>query len=114
MEVPLADNKMKQENIHPVFWNPFQKDVSREYFEISDVLINLAKPEVKDNRYCYLYIFQNKGFSPVQWGKIDRLGKVVFKDMGRDIVYFPMYYRQGALMQAADPFLLTTMANVRH
>lgn len=106
LEGPLADPKVNREDIPPLFLNPFMRDVSNEYFKTVDVNISLSRPIKKNIKYAYLCIYGNQGWIPVQWGKIRKNGKVLFKDMGKDIVYLPMFYQNGNLLPAGPAFLL--------
>lgn len=108
LEGPLADPKVNREDIPSLFLNPFMRDVSNEYFKTVDVNISLSHPVKKDIKYAYLCIYGNHGWTPVQWGKICRNGKVLFKDMGKDIVYLPMFYQNGNLLPAGPAFLLNS------
>ncbi len=103
---PIADSKVQRCDIPPLFQNPFLLDVSADYFKAADVEVQLDKDRPNDTRYCYLCVFGSKHWIPVQWGKIDRQSKVVFKDMGCDIIYCPMYYKNGKLKPAGSIFLL--------
>lgn len=108
LEGPLADPKVNREDIPSLFLNPFMRDVSNEYFKTVDVNISLSHPVKKDIKYAYLCIYGNHGWTPVQWGKIRRNRKVLFKDMGKDIVYLPMFYQNGNLLPAGPAFLLNS------
>lgn len=104
---PLGDQSVKRADIPPLFLNPFIRDVSSQYFKTTDVEVEITEPMPDDARYCYLCVFANKQWQPVQWGKIGDNGKVVFQGMGRDIVYLPMFCKSGMLKPAAPAFLLS-------
>lgn len=106
VEGPLSDGKVGRSDIPSFFLNPFMKDVSSQYFKTTDVEITLDGKLPEGERYCYLCVFGTKEWQPVQWGKIGKGGKVVFEDMGRDVVYLPAYYRNGMFVPAAPAFLL--------
>lgn len=104
---PVTDKKEKRENIPNLFKNLRMKDVSSQYFKVTDVNIDITEDIPKDTRYCYLCVFEPKKmtWTPVQWGKIEKK-KVVFKAMGRDIVYLPAFYNNGTIIPAAPVFIL--------
>lgn len=112
IEGPNADKRVEVNDIPPFFRNIFMKDVSSEYFEATDITIPIQKPTDRDMYYCYLCVFQASGFSPVQWGKIEK-GRATFKGMGHEIVYFPMYYSNGHFIPAANPFLINENGQYR-
>jgi hypothetical protein len=106
LDGPFADPEVDRQDIPPLFRNPFMKDVSEAYFQTADVKLSLRKSIPEDIKYAYLCVFGAKQWVPVQWGKIQRDGNVVFKGMGKDIVYLPMLYQNGNLTPAGSAFLL--------
>ena len=106
VEGPVADGRMRREDIPPLFRNIKKKDVSREYFTVRDVEVDLTAPIPSGVRYAYLAVFGYQQWHPVQWGKIKDGGKVVFKDMGMDMVYLPVYYMKGGVHPAGQVFKL--------
>ena len=110
LEGPAADPKVKSEDIPPLFRNFKKKDVSEEYFETSDVTLRLDEIP-KGVRYAYLCVWNFREWVPIQWGKI-KGHKVKFQRMGRDVVYLPGYYRDGNIVPAENPILLTEEGTV--
>ena len=108
---PLGNEAVAREDIPSLFKNPFMKDVSSQYFQTTDVKITITEHIPENTRYCYLCVFGAKEWQPVQWGKIEWNKKVTFKEMGRDIVYLPMFYQNGILTPAASAFILTKDGN---
>lgn len=104
---PMIDSEINKADIPPLFRNPFIKDVSSQYFEAKDIQITLTESISEGMRYCYLCVFGAKGWKPVQWGRIEKNKTVTFREMGKDIVYFPMFYQQGTFIPASSAFLLT-------
>lgn len=108
---PLVDPSVAREDIPSLFKNPFMADVSTQYFQTTDVKITITEPVPESTRYCYLCVYGSKEWQPVQWGKIERNQKVTFKEMGKDIVYFPMFYQNGVFKPAASAFILDEKGN---
>lgn len=44
-------------------------------------------------KYAYLAVFGYQDWHPVQWAKIEN-GRAVFREMGKDMVYLPVYYKR--------------------
>lgn len=105
LEGPAYDKEVNPYDIPPLFKNPNIVDVSSSYFETIDINIELDKIAPRETRYCYLCVYKNGNWIPVQWGKIKNK-KVTFKEMGKDIVYLPAYFIDGNIIPATNPFYL--------
>ncbi len=81
-------------------------DVTSSYIPVFRVNINLTYPPPDSVNYAYLAVFNSGEWKAIDWGKIAH-DKAVFKDMGGDIVYLPVYYKNGKLIPANEPFILT-------
>lgn len=81
-------------------------DVTAEYIPTTDVELQL-RPVPEGEKYAYLCVFNNSGWYPVHYGKIKDNGRVVFTQMGRNVVYLPVFYQSNGYIAAGDPFLLT-------
>lgn len=88
--------KEKPENIPETFKKRNYKDVSSHYFETTDVEIKIPDYISRNSKFVWLSVFDVNGFIPVFWAEI-KGDKAVFKDMGRDIVYFPVIIREGQI-----------------
>lgn len=106
IEGPISDKLVAREDIPSLFKNPFMEDVSSQYFNAVDVKVKITEQIPENTDYCYLCVFGTKEWQPVQWGKIAWNKKVTFKEIGKDIVYLPMFYKNGILTPAAPAFLL--------
>lgn len=101
---PASDPKMSRSDIPPLFRNTKKKDVSIEYFKTSDIEVTLTNMPL-NAQYAYLCVFDLHNIIPIQWGKIKN-NKVIFKNMGRDIIYVPAYYKNGRLISSEQAFHL--------
>ena len=99
----LSEINTSQKEIPDYFLNPRLQDVTNEYIECADVKIRLNK--AYDQKYAYLCVFDNKKWTPVSWGEINN-SSVLFKNMGKNIVYLPAYFEFGEIIPAGNPFLL--------
>lgn len=105
-EGPAADANVERSDIPALFRNVKKVDVSAEYFETQDVTVTLTEVTPDNARYVYLAVFGYQRWHPVQWAKIEKDGTATFKNMGKDIVYLPVYFKDGVLLPAASPFKL--------
>lgn len=99
----------KKRNIPEVFQTPFFKDVTAEYMRCSDITLHVKNG---NNKYAYLAVFNNQGWSPVAFSKI-KSEEVVFKDMGRNVLYLPVCYKDGKTEPVGEPFLLTAKGEIK-
>lgn len=106
LDGPLGDKSEARENIPALFRNPFMKDVSDQYFKAIDVDLTLTEAVPENIGYCYLCVFGETKWHPVQWGKIRGNKSVRFEKMGKDIVYLPMFCQDGNLIPAGQAFRL--------
>lgn len=112
IEGPLADPEVNRGDIPRLFRSIKKMDVSDEYFETQDVTVELTREIPAGARYAYLAVFGYQDWHVVQWGKIEN-GKALFRKMGKDIVYLPVYYVGGRGVPAASPFMLESDGVVR-
>lgn len=114
LDGPMIDKNENKNNIPRLFKNPWIRDVSSEYFQTSDITIDISETIPDKTSYCYLCVYnaQNMTWNPVQWGKINKK-KVTFIGMGRDIVYLPAFFRNDAVIPAAPAFILDKGGNCK-
>ncbi|MDN5290564.1 MAG: hypothetical protein PWQ06_803 [Anaerophaga sp.] len=94
----------EKENIPTVFLKNNIKDVTEEYTNTADIKIKLQEPPLKGETYAYICVFNYGEWKPAYWGKIYK-DSATFRNMGKDILYLPMYYRNKRLIPAAHPFI---------
>ena len=78
-----------KEYIPPFFLEPFNKDVTDLYLQTSEV--DLELPKRPSGRYACLAIFNDLKWIPVAWPTV-RGKRVVFQNMGKQVVYLPVGY----------------------
>lgn len=105
LETSLLGRGVPREDIPLLFLNFKKRDVSKEYFPVSDVEVCTTEPVPQETRFAFLSVFSKDGWCPVQFGELTD-GKVRFADMGRNIVYLPVYYKAGRVIPAAVPLWL--------
>lgn len=99
-----------EEYIPAAFSSPFIKDVTSEYMDCTDVEL---ETEGKNGRHAYLSVFNNSSWTPIDFARIKN-GNMHFKNMGKNIVYLPVYYEEKEKQLAiADPFLLTYKGEIK-
>ncbi|MDK9698754.1 MAG: transglutaminase-like domain-containing protein [bacterium] len=80
-------------------------DVTSDYADVSDVAVKLEKPLPDSARWAYLCVFNSGEWKPIYWSTIQQ-NECLFKAMGRDVMYTPMYYVKGKMEPAGEAFLL--------
>ncbi len=91
--------------------NPSLTDITSRYLPVSTVNIKLSSKIPKNCSYVYLCVFDNKNWQAIAWSKITS-NHVVFQNMGRGIVYMPMYYNNQKLIPASSPIILDRMGTI--
>jgi len=99
------DSSIRRENTPPLFRNPRIKDVSHEYFDTTNVVIQLPKNKKGLPSHAFICVYGYRSWIPVQWGKVEK-GQICFKGMGRDIVYAVGYFEEGDINIISEPFYL--------
>ncbi|WMI42231.1 hypothetical protein [Parabacteroides distasonis] len=103
---PLFDPKISKKDIPNLFRNPAIKDVSHEYFDTTNVRIQIPKDKKESPYYAYLCVYNHEKWEPIQWGKISR-NHVTFLGMGRDVLYLPAFYVDGNIQPIDYPFYIS-------
>ena len=95
------------------FQYPFElarKDVTSQYFLVSDIAIPIDKEVRKQIKDKYVYIAsavrsEEKPWQIVDFGVIKH-GKAIFHDMGREVMYQILGFDGNALIPISEPFIL--------
>ena len=90
--------------------NPHVKDVTSDYMRTSTIYIPITYN--RKHTYAYLAVFNNNKWIPVCFEQ-RKNNSFCFKNIGRDIVYLPVYYEKGEIISMADPFLLDKNGNIK-
>ncbi len=88
------------------------KDVTKEYMKTSTITIPIRNK--RDHQYSYLAVFDNQSWIPVCYSKQKTSNSFVFENIGRDIVYLPVYYENGIIVPYAPPFILDIQGNLHY
>lgn len=100
------------DSIPSLFQNPFLKDVTAKYMNVSDIEINVKRK--LDNllpKYLYLAVFNDLEWKPIAWSKYEN-GKGLFRYVGRNVVYLPVCYQGGGMKGVGHPFYVDRNGSV--
>ncbi len=102
------------EPVPPLFESPTLMDVTDTYTPTTDATVRLFNtPAVKDSKYLYAAVFDNRDWQIVHWGK-RRGQQVTFDRLGRKVVYLPVAYtRHGESVPAGHPFIVAENGTVQ-
>ncbi len=103
---------LPQEEIPPLFEDKHLKDVSELYFTPVAATVNLSFSPPEKKEYAYLSVFNNKGWIPIDWGRIKN-GKVEFKKVAKGNAYLATYYHRGKTYPASNPFIVEENGDTR-
>lgn len=92
------------EYVPAFFKDPFNKDVTNLYLPTIDITIHI--PRHLKIRHAYLAVFNDLTWKPIACSKLSGR-QACFTDMGKDIVYLPVYYDENEEMcPLASPFII--------
>jgi len=90
-------------DIHPILLDPYRIDVTDEYVKTFDIDIHL-RPRT-NKKHAMICTYGNNKWVPQDFGIIKN-SQVRFKKIGADVLYLAMYYEDGRLIPASNPFVL--------
>ncbi len=83
----------------------YYADVTSEYTDAVDIAVHLDRSVSDSLHIVYLCVFNDGEWKAMQWAEI--MGdSAIFKGMGKDIAYLPMYFMHQKLQPAGAPFIL--------
>lgn len=100
-----------EKNVPALFKIPTFTDVTNEYYQTTDIVRSIPG-KYSDHKVAYICVYDNKRWEPVYYGTIDK-GKVVFKSMGRGILYSTCICKDGQMVPIENPYVLETNGKVR-
>jgi hypothetical protein len=101
----------KGEDIPDIFRNTRIRDVTKDYIPVSDIHFKFGKKLPHETRFGYLCTFNNTDWQIYYWGERKK-NELVFKDMGRDVAYLPVLYKDNVQIPLGDPFILTMSGEI--
>lgn len=105
----LASRRQKEEEIPPVFRSRAMEDVTEQYVPVSTVTVALAPPApgapVPGAGHAYACVFNGGEWRPIAWAPVQQ-GEAAFERLGRNVLYLPAWYLDGAARPAGAPRLL--------
>lgn len=93
----------------PEVFTPFIKDVTDQYIKTADIEV---KYNTK-NRNVYLAIFNGLKWKPIAWSYAGKNGVAKFDDLGKYIVYQPIYYDGNNAVLDNYPFILNANGEIQ-
>lgn len=100
-------------NMIPDIFNPFNNDVTNKYVKTANISVDYNDCLNLNIKNVYLSVFDNFKWEPVAWSELDRKGNAFFEQLGKDIVYLPIYYKGNDAIIADDPFILNNDETIK-
>lgn len=88
------------------------QDVTSEYIRTSNLKVRLF-PDCREEKIAYIATFDNNSWRPIYWGRIHR-GYATFENMGGEVTYLAMIYRNEKLEPASLPFTVDCLGRIRY
>ena len=95
----------------PAFKNLRIKDVTEEYVPVTTVDVKLQSVPT-GSAYAYLGIFNDSGWTLIDFSPVENNSRAVFDKLGRGVVYLPLFISGNYLVPAAQPFKITPEGKV--
>lgn len=102
----------EDEYVPGLFLDPFNKDVTNVYLNTRDVVMKTEHPTRENPNHAYLAVFNNLAWRPISASKLKKKA-AKFKDMGREIVYLPVYYDGYEMLPLDYPFILNLKGEIK-
>jgi hypothetical protein len=106
--------KTKTENIPPEFQNRFIKDVSTEYgaVDVELPVLYSPSPNLSVPKYVYISAMGSADWNLAGWGEM-KDQKLVFRALGKNVLYLPVYYADNTKTVAHYPFFINDEGTIR-
>ena len=88
-------------------------DVTPEYTNTLNISVQIRYSAEKKKKYAIICSHNNKTWIPQDWGKISG-NRAFFKNMGVGNLYLAMYYSEGSLYSASDPFIINENGEIAY
>lgn len=107
----ITKDLKNEQSVPELFRNADFIDVTDEYYITTDVSRQMPY-NMKDRKIAYICVFDNRTWVPVHYGVV-RNGKVLFKSMGRNIVYMSAVFDKGEIQPIGNPFLIDEDGSIK-
>lgn len=104
---------VRGEYIPEFFQNPFYKDISNDYMHTANVSLSFRREKPIPVFHAYLCVFNDLIWQPVVLGEVQS-SRVKFENMGKKIVYLPVYYQKEEMVPFDYPFILHLDGSIQH
>jgi len=78
-------------------------DVTHIYTNVSNLIVTIKNSKEK---FIYLCIAKQRTWEAIAGSELNVQGIATFQNMGRNILYMPMFYKNGVYKAAGHPFIL--------
>ncbi len=96
------------QNVPPLFYRVNLKDVTQEYVDVGNILLNDLKLKTDpDDEVAYICIYNGGQWRPIYWSSLDG-NNAEFKNMDKNnVLYLPATYSNGRVNPVGKPFVYT-------
>jgi hypothetical protein len=88
-------------------------DVTTQYVAVTDVKIKLNDIP-KETKYVYAGVFNDSGWTAVDFACITEKSYAQFRNLGRDVLYLPFYYINGKIIAASSAFKISKKGYIQY
>ncbi|MDR1120274.1 MAG: discoidin domain-containing protein [Dysgonamonadaceae bacterium] len=87
------------------------RDVSSEYFQGTDIDVEIRKPAGVRSEIVYICVFNNRDWIAVHWAKPEN-DRAKFTCMRENVIYIPAFYTENKFIAAGDPVWIDSTGTV--
>ena len=110
IEKVLEDTKG---DVPQTFKEPKFFDVTQQYVAVTNVKIQLNNIP-KNTKYVYAGVFNDAGWTAIDYAEIIDNKYAIFNNLGRDVLYLPLYYTNGKEIPASLPFTISKKGYIKY
>jgi hypothetical protein len=100
-------------DVPQTFKEPKFFDVTQEYVAVTNVKLQL-KNIPKSSKYVYVGVFNDAGWTAIDYTEITDNKYAIFKNLGRDVLYLPLYYTERKETPASLPFTISKKGTIQY
>jgi hypothetical protein len=88
-------------------------DITPQYVAVTNVKVQL-KNVPKNLKYIFVGVFNDAGWTPIDYAEIIQNKYALFSNLGREVMYLPLYFTNGVEIPASLPFKISKKGFIQY